>query len=459
MLEQSFTAENCRKIFDYENRKGINLEGEFFPEVAKITDALKACNQKMKGLKRRKLTLPIEDYKEEKDKLRQERRELKQKREKLLSQELEKISAQITDKGFEIKLRAISSASGKATYSIEDNPASYFAVKQIQYNFQKLYRVKQSNRYDIVRQLTSMLDNNLPKYLIRTDIHGFYENIPRSKVLEKINNDPLLTHISKKLIRNILVEYGRLSASTVGIPRGVGVSAYLSELHMRGFDDAIRNHPEVVYYGRYVDDIVVVFFPKAESRPPGFLDFIRSEVRKDGIGLELNDGEDGRGNKTQVIDLQNPSSETMEYLGYRMEFGAQGSKTKLHLSGNKMDRYRKRIDKAFEQYEICRKINRKAAARILVKRILFLSGNTRLIGNKRHALVGIYFSNSLLTVDSDTLVSLDDYLRNKVSVLDEVWLKKRLSKMSFKEGFQRRRFARFSTNELAEIVKAWRHEA
>lgn len=69
MLKQSFTADNFRKIFDYENRKGVNLEGEFFPEIAKIIQDIKACNQEYLALKKKKSMLAEEAYKEQKQKL------------------------------------------------------------------------------------------------------------------------------------------------------------------------------------------------------------------------------------------------------------------------------------------------------------------------------------------------------------------------------------------------------
>jgi Reverse transcriptase (RNA-dependent DNA polymerase) len=458
MLKQSFTAENFRKIFDYENRKGVNLEGEFFPKVNEISEELRGCSPKLRALRNKKSELTEEEYENEKRKLREIKNALKQNREIAITQELENISSQVTDKTFQIKLNLVSLDSGKTAYSIEHNAASYFAVKQIQYNFQKLYKVKQSNRYDIVRQLTKILDNNFPKYLIRTDIHSFYESIPTDKILAKINNDHLLTHISKKIIRGILKEYNRLSGSTVGIPRGVGVSAYLSELHMRDFDKAIMNHPELAYYARYVDDIVVVFYPNAESNTSDYLSFIRSEVRNEEIGLELNDGENSRDNKTELIDLSAPSEKKLEYLGYQFVFGAPGCKPKLHLSDKKIARYKKRIDLAFVQHATHTKTDKNAADKILVKRLLFLSGNTRLVGNKKNALVGIYYSNSLLAEDSDSLVKLDNYLRSKVNAINECWLKRRLKKISFKDGFMQRSFARFSTKQLAEIVRVWKHE-
>lgn len=459
MLEHSFTAENFRKIFDYENRKGSNLGRRFFPDVAKIDGKLKAHDKKFRKLRETKSKLSKEDYEEEKEKLKEERRNLKQKKEETLIKELEQISADVTNKNFKIKLKEIFPASGKTTYSIENNDrASYFAMKQIQYNFRRLYKIKQSNRYDIIRQLTKVLDNDLHKHLIRTDIRGFYENIPREKILKKINKDPLLTLTSKKIIRGVLSEYRRLTKNDVGIPRGVGISAYLSELHMRSFDEAIMNHRDVAYYARYVDDIIVVFFPKTECDTSKYLDFIRNEASKEEIGLELNDDK-GAASKTKEINSLLSGNKTIEYLGYRIEFGRRGAKPpRLHMSRKKIKRYKKQIDLAFKQQKLREKTNKKTADKILVKRILFLSGNTRLVGNKQHVLVGIYYSNSLLTVDNNSLTGLDKYLKNKIKQLQNGWLKKRLERMSFTEGFAQRNFVKFSAKELSKITEVWKHE-
>jgi hypothetical protein len=41
MYDQSFSVENFRKIFDYENRKGINLAEKYFLSIKTISKDLK----------------------------------------------------------------------------------------------------------------------------------------------------------------------------------------------------------------------------------------------------------------------------------------------------------------------------------------------------------------------------------------------------------------------------------
>ncbi|WP_445369275.1 antiviral reverse transcriptase Drt3a [Methylomonas sp. BW4-1] len=268
MLDQSFSVENFRKIFDYENRKGSYLEGRYFPEIEEVTKQLKTCVGKIKKLK-----VELPNYEELKLALNSEKEILKDKKEKLLNIELEKICHIVSRNDFSFNLIKVDTPTGKPIYKIDEfDVYSYFIIKQIQYNIKKLYKVQQSNRYNIICQLRSLLNDGFPKYIIRADIKEFYESISRERLLNKINKDGLLSLSSRTFIKVILNQYGKLSGSPVGIPRGIGISAYMAELYMRDFDHAIKNHPELVYYARYVDDIIAIYAPKPNSNTEFFLE-------------------------------------------------------------------------------------------------------------------------------------------------------------------------------------------
>ena len=448
MLDQSFTADNFRKIFDYENRKGVYLEGEFFPEVEKITKELKKCATAFRELKKKKDGLPEEDYENQKKILSEKREELREKKEKLLTEELEKVSSEITDGSFIIKLKEADIGSAKKAYTTEKSASSYFAFKQIQYNIRKLYKVKQGNRYNIICQLRELLSDSFPKYIIRTDIQEFFESIPRERLEKKITDEPLLTLSSKKIIRQTLKEYTRISGNANGVPRGIGISSYLSELYMRQLDEQIRTQPDVIFYARYVDDIVVIYAPKPNSDKSVLESNLKAIISKAGLAVNLE--------KTKALDLTSSSNSSLEYLGYNMSFGS--GKVTIKLSNKKIDKYKTRISSSFSAYTKEARFNEQKARKILIKRIRFLTGNTRLLNNKRHAVVGIYFSNSLLNCSS-TLAGLDAFLQNQIHQIPSETLKNRLNQMSFVEGFTQRRFSHFSTAELAKIVRAWKHVA
>lgn len=436
MWSEPFSQENLRRIFDFENRKGIFLEKNFFHEVYKETQKIKECNIKLKtgGLTQQ----------EEEDILNR-RAEHSNKKEELLTNELENISKQLTKKDFKITLRT-KLVEGTTTYPVLYNAVNYFAIRQLQYNFQRFYKVKQSSSFTIVSQLIRILADDFPKYIIRTDIKDFYESIPNEVLFKKVQRDNLLDLSSKQILRQILSEYERLSGSKIGIPRGVGVSAYLAELYMRDFDEQVKLIPNLLYYGRYVDDIMAIFVPQSTADPRDYLEKIDRII----IGKRLTRNP----LKTIVIDLiDNKQKFDIEYLGYSIKFGA-GS-VDIELSRKKIEKYKARVDLIFEAYKNLAKVNEKQARKILVKRLRFLTGNTRLINNKRNILVGIYFSNSLVNNSRD-FFGLDKYLEHKIETeISKQQLRDRIKRYKFSHGFSKRRFSSFKTHELSQIINLW----
>ena len=112
---------------------------------------------------------------------------------------------------------------------------------------------------------------------------------------------------------------------------------------------------------------------------------------------------------------------------------------------------------AFSLYNLKSASNQKEAYRLLVSRMKFLTGNTRLSNSKQHALTGIYFNNSLIS-NSAVLNGLDSYFKYLAGKLSSATLRDRLAEMSFVDGFRERRFHNFSTTELSRIVKAWKYD-
>ena len=443
MLNQSFSAENFRKILDLENRKGVFLEGEFFLSLKPITEDIRECNKNIKNKKKDKKA-----HGDELKELYEKRKGLTEKKEEQLNAELQKTSENVVATDFKIELTKKDIPSEKSLYIVKDSPEHYFTIKQVQANVSRSFVVKQSNRFEIISQVKILLNDEFPKYVLRTDIDDFYENISHERLLEKINENHILSPFSRKILRQILCKYKELSGSNKGIPRGVGVSANLAELYMRDIDRAIMSLRGISYYARYVDDIIIIFTPTLDDQNRDYLKDIKGII-EDEFKLKLN------GTKTFTFDLRNAKRACeLEYLGYKMFFG--DGKIKTRLTEKKIKKYKSRIDLTFESYSNLSKINEKEARKILVKRLRFLTGNTRLKNNKNNVLVGIYHSNSQLT-EKDDLSSLDDYLRSKInSEIKIARLQERLKKYSFKNGFDTKRFSAFKTHDLQKIMKAWK---
>ena len=449
MFDQSFSAANFRKIVDAENRRGIYLEGEFFPGAEKKTKEIQSVKSELRTLKHEEKQYTEDEYEAKKTTLSTKLENLKKLKEKLLIEELEDISSKINSKGFSFGIKKIRIGKSIKAFVAERNGATFFALKQVQFNIRRLYKVKQANRHQIVCQLRELLGDKFPKYIIRTDISSFYESIPREQLLKKLRDDPLLTLASKKIIRRILFEYSAITGSNVGLPRGIGISPYLAELYMRDIDRTIRDYPGTLYYARYVDDIFIIFCPPPNTGTLHFRHAVAKEFKN--LGLRRNR------NKTQIIKTCPGLTNSIQYLGYKFSIGSGA--VELRMTDKKISRYKQRIDLTFTAYgkrSRMPKKNEMKARSLLEKRVQFLTGNTRLVNSKKNVVSGIFFSNSLLTKLND-LKELDSYLADKISMLTSSRLKNRLSKQSFKKGFQTRKYCKFSAHDLGKIVEVWKH--
>jgi len=471
MLDQSFSAKNFYDILIYENRKGKNLEKEFFKREIfdKYSLKLKEINIKLRmkvsaflkeDSKVRNYKVTEELYKRYKKYLWTVKRRIKSEKEEKLLELLGDISANVQKDNFKIELQPIN-YQGKTVYVVNETPEIYFVMKQLQYSFRRLYRVKQSNRFEIVNQLKCLLDDEFPKYIIRTDLKGFYESIPNDKILQKLNEDNLLSPRSKKFIKQIIREYESKAGVKrgTGIPRGIGISAYLAEYYMRYVDKEIKELEYVTYYARYVDDIIIIFTPKYEDESIRYFQKIESIITKQ-TGLSIHKKEP-KTKEYNLLKKENKNYDDLEFLGYRYEFQNNSKKAKIeevkiHLTEKRIKRYKEKIKLSFEAYNFDKKNDCNSAYRYLRNRIKFLTGNTRLINNKNNILVGAFFSNLLLT-ETDSLKGLDSYLKWYIARnVKKSKHKDKLMQYSFFRGFEEKIYYSFTSHQLQHITQIWK---
>lgn len=442
-----FTAENFRRIYDLENRKGNDLAGHYFPDLEPYTQSVYEKVQAIRDLRSKSNSVPQDQFYQALNALRDQLNAAKSEKSAAVDGELAAISNNVAASGFSIKLSQKTGPKGKSVYCIDGTPETFFTVKQLQRNLFNLYGVKQANRHDLVCQVRDTIIGGFPFEIIRTDISSFYESIERKYLVEQLERDQLLSAASRKFLRQVLESYGRITGSGLGVPRGVGISAYLAELYLRPIDRKIKKLPGLVMYGRYVDDIVAIFArPPAGEAPASYLNEIKKILELRGLLTNAS--------KTKFWDMQSQGVFKFEYLGYRFHVTAKSCE--ISPSANKIRKYRDRLEATFQQFNSDFSINSKRAFRELVARIKFLTGNTRLANSKSQALTGIFFSNSLVT-DTRSFTHLDKILVRKISSLPTISLSERIQPLSFVSGFNERRFHNFSTHEMKNIVKAWKH--
>lgn len=437
MLDQSFSQKSFREIFDIENRKGNNIEKRF-------KDDFSASLAKTLDLKRINKQIREENDFDKKKELYAQRKVIKIERDYIIEQKLEEISNQINRHSINI---LEGEEYGSQSYKLEDNVCNFFLSKKIQENIRNTYKVRQSSRYAILSELINLLEDNCPKYIIRTDIKSFYESIPQKTLLAKINNDYLLSIRTKKFINQIFDSYNKLTGQTdntaIGVPRGIGISAYLSELFMRNVDNQIQELDDLIYYARYVDDIIAIFVPQSKNVDDNYLKNYLSRIKEivESEGLNLN------ATKTKeyklfdalnYIRFNTKSPKTIQYLGY--EIGSLDNKLEIKLSENKINRYFERIKLSFENFSEKKHHNRKKAFKLLSARIKYLTSNTKLRNNKDKVFVGIYYSNPFLkSVESlERLQKRLNWYTRRAKLTNKE--KQEIEQYSFIDGFKDKSF-------------------
>ncbi|MCU4121982.1 antiviral reverse transcriptase Drt3a [Variovorax sp. N23] len=448
VFDQLFTAENFRRIYDSENRKGSDLATRFFPTLEPYTIAVRDKVKEIRELRKIEAALTVADFEAKLLAMKAELVALKTAKSDAVDVLMDEISQKILKPSFKIRLSQKTGPKRKPVFCVDAEPETFFVIKQLQVNIHYIYDVKQAGRHDLACQLRDMLSSKFPFELVRTDISSFYESIDRKLLIEKLDRDQLLSSASRKYIKQVLSSYGDVSGTTVGIPRGVGISAYLSELYLKPVDTAIRALPGLVLYCRFVDDIVAIF-----ARPPtgqnlgSFKDLIIGIFGRNGLTHNLD--------KTREFQLADASPKKFEYLGYR--FLVKSGKVEISPSAAKVLKYRARMNAAFLDYWRENPTNPKSAFKNLVARMKFLTGNTRLANSKAFAVTGIYFNNSI-TTDLSSFKLLDKQLNRSTKKLKRTSLQKKLKNFKFSSGFEQRQYHNFSTRELKMIVQAWKHD-
>lgn len=453
MLDQTFSLSNLEEIYDEDNRRGGNRDARYFPSVRRASNVLSAKSRALRAFRKRYRHLSVypESVQRRHDVLVQNLNRQKRRREVAIEVALRKVSEQINHKSFRITLHH-TIAKGKPTYPCEDTAANYYAIRQINRNIRHLYKTAPGDRNLIISQLNNFLSDGYNYRVLRTDIKSFFDNINHTNLIEKIKKDQLLSPKSIKIIKQILWDYSVANGTSgQGVPRGLAISSDLSELYMKPIDRSIRDMKEVVYYGRFVDDIIVL---AAGTKQHPIFD-LESRIKSimDLSGLTLN--------PIKTFEFNRRENKTLTYLGYQVRL--KNKYAEIDISVSKRKKIEKRIYCAFNAYEKHRHTNSKRAYRLLLKRIAFLTGNTRLSNNKSNVLVGTYYSSPHLNTDK-SLKGLDSLLTHHRSQITSVSLQAKLARYSFVRGRTERTFHKFNRkrspmleDEFKQIVRAWKN--
>ena len=468
MLDQSFSVHNFEVIFDLENRKG-NIDINWMPEGYRVaTTAMKELRHQISELKGKGRKKTEEDISRiiELESVYQNRKEQKETSRQAFLKECEE---KIKSKDFRfIMTKYLDTESNKEIFKLNlEDPAVFFALKQLQYNIQRTFKVKQANRHAILCEVKTLLRTRMPLHIVRTDISSFYESIPHVALLEKVDGNTLLNHKSKVFIRAILKLYEECKDDTMvaeglGIPRGVGISPLLSEIYVRDIDSRIKSFIGTQFYARYVDDIFIILtsLPDGQNDSKEFFNALQGVYGK--YGLTLKDETDPN-KKCKLLDvIHEETFPPFDYLGYSITI-TRNRKNQTDsifgLSNNKMDHFKEKVDHIVTHFEDKSKVDIKEAYKDLFDLLNYITGNTKLFKSKSGVKVGLYYNNDLLDKKED-LDTLQQYLRDKdIEPSHNVtgWaeckakIQKRVGMIDLKERWKQKKMFHFPLTRIQEM--------
>lgn len=318
-------------------------------------------------------------------------------------------------------------------------------LRKLHKNIKRIYAVQQADRNSIVKQMKLLLTENVEVRIVRLDVRHFYESIDRQRILAKLIDDARLSYHSLMLLQSLFND-PTIAAGT-GLPRGLGISAVLSELYMKYFDLDFKKIEGVYYYARFVDDIIV--FCSSEASKEIAWKYAGDELTK--IGLQLNE------EKSYCL---NPNQHGVEftYLGYT--FKKTGNRLNVAIAQKKLNVIKTRLTRSFVRF------SKDHDFTLLKLRIKFLTGNFTLYNP--HTLlpikVGIYF-NYKMANNLTALKDLDAYYQRLLHcrtgrlggaiALTKAHVKE-LEKYSFDFGYYHHVNHHFTTDQMVKIANCWR---
>jgi hypothetical protein len=361
---------------------------------------------------------------------------------------------------------------GKQGY-VFTNLYSELVSRLVAKNIKANYKIKQADRQTVIGNAVSLLKEGGAYDVYRFDIKSFYENIDRKLILNKLMNDAKCSWQTLGLIFELFNYLDILDVK--GVPRGLGISSALSELALSEFDARVRHMPEIFYYGRFVDDILII-----TSAHISRAEFESEIVECLFDGLEFHDG-----SKRSYLpiprsrdDTDLDTSKSFEFLGYEFKvFNCNETSTKckykrrrvlIDLSSSKIEKIKTRLINSFCSYMASSKSQ--GDYRLLKSRIRALTGNYYITDpiSGVNIKTGIYYNYIHKNqTNKCALKNLDGFLHGLIFSKSHplshriiqsltIFQRRQLVGYSFVSGFKDARFHSFTYQMLKTIKECWR---
>lgn len=163
-------------------------------------------------------------------------------------------------------------------YAIEDDKANFLYGNRLQLNSSKSgiinglllfkpYFVNYQRWRDIaIHKAKELVSGGTNVALIGLDIKDYYDSVEldfdklSSNIVEKSyeNKNIIYTPILKKIHKKYYQSKTSEESERFGLPIGLLSSSVIGNWHLKAFDISVKKKLRPIYYGRYVDDILIV---------------------------------------------------------------------------------------------------------------------------------------------------------------------------------------------------------
>lgn len=344
--------------------------------------------------------------------------------------------------------------------------------RKLRLNLKRCTSLAVDGRSQIVKNLKLLLEEGVPYRIYRLDIRSFFESFQRNHILDVLGSIKNLSPHSRQLIETLLNAHAVIGGQ--GVPRGLSISAVLSEILMQDFDQKIRWASNTFYYSRYVDDIIIVSSAREKET-----DFLRELCAWLPPGLELNPDKKNIVAASARVEKESstiaPNLLQFDYLGYQFlvknptkqeagkaKDGELYRKVHVDIARKKIKRIKTRIVRSFLSYA------KSNDWELLRDRVAFLTQNFSVYNPKAGGkkVAGIYHSYPLVSEGATGLKELDRFLRNAVlsndgrvfsitNTIISAHQKRQLLAYSFVRGHGNRSFIHFSATRISQIQSCW----
>lgn len=280
---------------------------------------------------------------------------------------------------------------GKKTFSLS-NLKDHLAIKLVDRYLRRIYKVRQSDRNRVVRQVISLMKDPSDLSFIKTDIKNCFESIVFTSLIKDLKSDLILAPNCIAILEDI-ANKAQLSGE-IGLPRGLSISTTLAELYLEKLDRKLAKNTNVIYMTRYVDDIILVI-------PRDYCNYIYEDI--DAALSELGLARNIEKSNTYLANQVNQGLEFLGYLIFSKNNKNKPNTVDVKIATNKVNKIKTRIALSFLEYK--KNLNLK----LLKDRIYFLSTLCVVKKNKNGTVLEGNAYNYMYATDFSDLKNIDGF--------------------------------------------------